>query len=38
MAAGAVAFFAKPIDRVALLAAVRGVLGEDAGNKPSPPA
>jgi DNA-binding response OmpR family regulator len=30
---GVVGFFPKPIDRVALLAAIRATLGEDAGNK-----
>lgn len=35
MAAGVVGFFTKPIDRVALLAAIRTTLGEDAGDKPA---
>jgi len=35
MAAGVVGFFTKPIDRIALLAAIRTVLGEDAGDKPA---
>jgi CheY-like chemotaxis protein len=33
LATGAVAFFPKPIDRIALLAAIRATLGEDAGDK-----
>ena len=31
----AVGFFPKPIDRIALLAAIRAALGEDAGDKPA---
>ena len=37
LATGAVEFFPKPIDRIALLAAIRATLGEDAGNKPPGP-
>ena len=33
LATGAVAFFPKPIDRIALLATIRATLGEDAGDK-----
>ena len=33
LATGAVGFFPKPIDRVALLATIRATLGEDAGDK-----
>ena len=33
LATGAVGFFPKPIDRVALLAAIRATLGEDGDNK-----
>ncbi len=33
LATGVVGFFTKPIDRVALLAAIRKVFGEDAGDK-----
>ena len=33
LATGAVAFFPKPIDRIALLAAIRSTLGEDGGGK-----
>jgi len=33
LATGVVGFFPKPIDRVALLAAIRATLGEDAGDK-----
>jgi len=37
LATGAVGFFPKPIDRVALLAAIRATLGEDAaGEAPGP--
>jgi CheY-like chemotaxis protein len=35
LATGAVAFFPKPIDRIALLATIRATLGEDAGDKMS---
>jgi two-component system, cell cycle response regulator len=38
LAAGAVGFFPKPIDRIALVATIRSVLGEDAGDQPAPPA
>jgi CheY-like chemotaxis protein len=34
---GVVGFFPKPIDRIALLAAIRATLGEEAGNKPPGP-
>ncbi len=33
LATGAVGFFTKPIDRIALVAAIRAILGEDAGDK-----
>jgi CheY-like chemotaxis protein len=33
LATGAVAFFPKPIDRIALLATIRATLGKDAGDK-----
>ena len=33
LATGAVAFFPKPIDRIALLATIRATLGEDASDK-----
>ena len=33
LATGAVAFFPKPIDRIALLATIRATRGEDAGDK-----
>jgi len=33
LATGAVGFFPKPIDRIALLATIRATLGEDAGDK-----
>jgi CheY-like chemotaxis protein len=33
LATGAVAFFPKPIERIALLATIRATLGEDAGDK-----
>jgi len=33
LATGAVAFFPKPIDRIALLATIRATLGEDAGDR-----
>ena len=33
LATGAVGFFPKPIDRIALLAAIRAILGEDGGDK-----
>jgi two-component system cell cycle response regulator len=33
LATGAVGFFTKPIDRIALLAAIRATLGEDAAGK-----
>jgi len=37
LAAGAVGFFSKPIDRIALLATIRATLGEDAaGETPGP--
>ena len=36
LATGAVGFFPKPIDRVALLATIRATLGEDAGDKTPP--
>jgi two-component system, OmpR family, KDP operon response regulator KdpE len=37
LATGAVGFFPKPIDRIALLAAIRATLGEDAaGESPGP--
>jgi CheY-like chemotaxis protein len=38
LATGAVGFFPKPIDRIALLATVRATLGEDAGGQPPAPA
>jgi CheY-like chemotaxis protein len=33
---GVVGFFPKPIDRIALLAAIRATLGEDTGGQPPP--
>ena len=38
LATGAVGFFTKPIDRIALLAAIRATLGEDAAGKAPGPA
>ena len=38
LAAGVVGFFPKPIDRIALLAAIRAALGEDADGKAPGPA
>jgi CheY-like chemotaxis protein len=38
VAAGAVGFFNKPIDRIALVANIRSVLGEDKDEKPAAPA
>jgi CheY-like chemotaxis protein len=38
LATGAVGFFSKPIDRVALLATIRATLGEDGAVKPPPTA
>jgi CheY-like chemotaxis protein len=35
LATGVVGFFSKPIDRIALLAAIRAALGDDAGDKPA---
>jgi CheY-like chemotaxis protein len=35
LATGVVGFFTKPIDRIALVAAIRAALGEDAGDKPA---